>query len=462
MTDLDERLRHELRVHAEAAHPSADLPSALGVAVSRRQRRRSRLVAATAVVLVAALVGAALLIRAGDEDSTRVVTGPNPPAGTPGAWTPMPDGPLSPRTDALAFTVGDEVLIFGGGPRCPSNARCGPQSWSGLTDGAAYKPSTGEWRRIADMPRPLDRASGTVVGDQLYLWGQLACPPRANCPSTYLNTFTSYDAGDDTWTDRVLPDGVLRTDEPPGLAADGAGILAFNPAGSVVNPDVFDAAAATSMPDFVFDPATDEWTTIPDDPLRPSADRAVVPHDGDLYVFSQSARPEDRAPGYVVAAYEAAVLRSGSDSWEPLPDSGVFGAKGFGWHLVGDDIVTPAPPLPADAPNGPSDDISWVSEGAILDTRSDTWVGLPQPQTGYPGLLGSAPLGTVAGDRLILALGFVFNLATDTWTPLPALPAAVGDDGVASAWVGDQLIVWGGADRAGTESSAGAIWTAAG
>ncbi len=459
MTDLDERLRHELRVHAEAAHPSADLPSALGAAVGRRQRRRSRLVAATAVVLVAALVGGALLIRAGDEDSTRVVTGPNPPTGTPGAWTPMPDGPLSPRSDALAFTVGDEVLIFGGGPRCPSNARCGPHSWSGLTDGAAYKPSTGDWRRIADMPRALDRASGAIVGDTLYLWGQYACPPQANCETGFLNTFVAYDRGDDSWTDLPLPDGVLRTDEPPGLAANGDQIVAFNPLGTAGNNEVFDSDTA-AMADYEFDPLSSSWTTIPTDPLRPSTERAIVPHDGDLYVFSQSARPEDRAPGYIVSYEQVAVLRSGADTWERLPDSEVIGASGFGWYLVGDDIVTPGPPLPSDAPNGPTDDYSWFSTGAIFDTRTESWRELPQPQTGFEAAFRRPD--TVAGPRHVLALGLVLDMEAETWAPLPAVPGGFAADGSSMAWVDDQLIVWGGADRAGTESSAGAIWTAPG
>ena len=86
MRDLDERLRRELHDRAGESHPSARLPAAMGAAVARR-RRRGRLTAMTAVFVLAALAGSAFLLRGGEDDSTRVITGPNPPAGTPSTST---------------------------------------------------------------------------------------------------------------------------------------------------------------------------------------------------------------------------------------------------------------------------------------------------------------------------------------------------------------------------------------
>ncbi len=441
MPDLDERLRRELRAHAEAAHPSADLPSVMGAAVGRRQRRRSRLVAGAAVVVVAALVGAALLVRAGDEDSTRVVTGPNPATGTPGEWTPMPDGPLSPRSDALAFTVGNEVVIFGGGPGCPPADSCGPQSWNGFVDGAAYDPAARSWRPLADMPHALDESSGTVIDDRLYVWGQFYCPPQANCPGESLDTFTSYDAGEDEWTDLPTPEGVETespSGEPPTLTSLGERLV------------LTQVDATTGSTDRVYDPATNVWSDLPVDPLRPGHDRMMATDDeGDLYLFST---PAGGAP------FDVAVLRAGASEWERLPASDVDPQQfdyQYRWYTFGDTIIWPSP-----SQSPPRDDgFPGDPPGQRLDTRADTWSDLPASDAG-PGFR-TVP---VAGTNHVTAGGLVLDLTRDAWVPLPE-PDGASENGSA-AWVGDALVMWGGArlpdgdDVGGYDQDTGAVWTA--
>ena len=126
----------------------------------RHRRSRRRLVAG--IVVLAALVAGAIAVRAGGEsDSTPVVN--QPPALTPGQWTPIPDGPLVHRSGAVAFTVGDEAFVVGGRyhANCPAGGDCAADH--DLTNGAAYNLDTGRWRSIADAPMPIVGASTAVI-----------------------------------------------------------------------------------------------------------------------------------------------------------------------------------------------------------------------------------------------------------------------------------------------------------
>lgn len=438
MPELDDRLRTELHERAGVAQPSADLARVMGAAVGRR-RRRGQALAATAMVALLAMVGGALLIRAGDEDSTRVVTGPNPPTGNPGEWTPMPDGPLSPRSDALAFTVGDEILIFGGGPACPPSAFCVPRSWNGHVDGAAYEPAALTWRPIADMPHTLDDASGTVIGDRVYLWGQYYCE-GANCDGESVHTFTSYDAGKDEWTQLPLPDGF----DADGSSGEQPTITALSGKIALAQVD----ADGTST-DRLFDPDTNDWTDLPIDPLRPGHDRMMAADgEGGLYLF---ATPAAGSP------FDVAVLRAGATAWERLASSQVDPQRfdfRYRWYPVDGTFIWPSP---SQAPPS-DDDFPDPPPGEQFDTRTGTFAELPASQTS-PGF-ETVP---VAGTRHIAAGGLVFDVAAGVWSQLPE-PDDWSRDG-AAAWIGDALVVWGGTnpDAEGFDvydTDTGAVWTA--
>ena len=105
----------------------------------------------------------------------------------------MPDGPLSPRDSALAFTVGEKVLILGGRaePGCPAGADCAAPQGPPLTDGAAYDPSSRTWRPIANTPDPILSASGAAIGDQLYLWVTAPCPANTGCTTSHMMEWIS-------------------------------------------------------------------------------------------------------------------------------------------------------------------------------------------------------------------------------------------------------------------------------
>lgn len=442
MADVETRLRRELGERAQDLRPAGGLPSAMGRAVSRR-RRRDRLVLGAAVVALLALVATGVVLRlAGDESSTPVVTGPD---GGAGQWIPMPESPLSPRTRAMAFTVGDEVLVFGGNPV----ADCPPEPDCWLLDGAAYDVGTGEWRSIADqapgwLASGTGYASGVVIGDRLYVWLETDCSgPAEDCFSAHGGAFLSYDVGDDRWTELAYPYD-LTFETPLSLTLVGDRIVAYQTDASV---PLRDPGAGNTTSEVAYDPAADSWSPLPVDTLRPSSDRTMVGHDGDLYLFATT--PE----GAGTPSTHAALLREGADTWEEIPDPP--GPTQFGWYLVGDLIVSPSPG--PDLPSPPV--LAEAPVASVLDTSTDTWVDPPTPPApaGGPGP-ALTNLGIVAGPTLVNAFGQVLDIDAGTWTSLPT-PTTFAHEGQAAAWVNDTLVVWGGQSADGEASAAGATWT---
>ncbi|MBL8775170.1 MAG: hypothetical protein JNK12_04540 [Acidimicrobiales bacterium] len=436
MTDTRQALRRALSDQTATVDLSPSFADRVGDATARHARRRRRTARVVAVAVVAVLAGGAFVaLRAtGDSAPNRVVAGPD---GAPSeTWVSMPDGPLSPRDSALAFTVGDEVLIFGGRaePGCPAGADCIAPDDPPLIDGAAYDPGSRTWRPIADTPEPVLSASGAVLGDRLYLWATIPCPANADCTQATFETILVYDLREDAWSRLVYPDQPVA-----GLrfAAAGDRIIAYH------------SEAGVGVADLAYDPANNTWSELPVDPLQPGFDRVVVPHDGNLYLFSvptRASRPSPDDPGY----YQTTVLDAGATSWRRLPDSDLVGFSAT-WASFGDQIINPLPPAPAGTPG------RSFPPGAAFDTSTEEWAPLPEA----PAPTGPYhELGIVLGERYVASYGFVLDPLAGTWSDLPVPPDAA-DQGAAAAWVGDTLVVWGGTGDGATIDT-GATWTVGG
>lgn len=453
MPELEARLRDELTERAAGARPSVPLPEKLGGAV-RRRRRRDRLVLGAAVVAILAVIATGVALRlGGDEGSTPVVTSPD---GGAGQWVPMPEGPLSPRTMALAFTIDDEAYLVGGQLLCPDGTDCAVQA---AVDGAAYGTANRTWREIADLPVGLTQASAVVVGGRAYVWGEyiegVPCPAGGGCSS---DTFLVYDPGDDSWTSLPLPsevgfdvNAIQAGEGPPRLTSDGQRVIAAARDTSVSGQDssavtelAYEPPVPACSPPGVGINCRSPWSELPADPLRPSTNRTFVGHDGDLYLLA----------GLPTESTQAAVLRSGTDTWERLPASPV---DGLAWHVVGDRIVSPSP---GPTSGVPPEVLVSAPPAAVFDIPAARWVD--PPALPYDADLHAAPslagLPIVAGPRLVSVAGLLLDLDAGTWTGL-AEPAGVAPEGQAATWVGDTLVVWGGQSDAGESSASGATWS---
>jgi hypothetical protein len=103
-----------------------------------------------------------------------------------GAWRALAEPPLTPRADHVAAWTGEELLVWGGHDGSFTYAP---------DDGAAYDPTTDTWRAIAPAPLPADAYEAVWTGDELVVLGggEAAVHGAAYVPAT------------DTWRAITVP-----------------------------------------------------------------------------------------------------------------------------------------------------------------------------------------------------------------------------------------------------------------
>jgi hypothetical protein len=217
-------------------------------------------------------------------------------------WKRLPDPPLSPRELPTGFWTGEEVVLVGGSdaPPCPPNASCGVPKTPPLFDGAAYDPDAGTWRSIADAPVAFSWAQPIVLGSTSYLWipGE---SPRPQAPSAFL----AYRIDDDSWDELSMP-----TEDPDAYSLVRAG-------GRIVAHSWGDEPR--EIPDLVFDPGSETWSELRDDPFSAGFDRMLVWEGEELLLFDHELVPNPGGDGEPVPLRGAALdLESGA--WRILDD----------------------------------------------------------------------------------------------------------------------------------------------
>lgn len=149
MTDVEGRLRRDLPALADALsgtkpgdgdQETDQEAGAAGGPAARPRGRRKLVLAACAALLLAA--GFVVNDRDGtDRTAVDAVDRSLAPEG-PGAWDVLPDAPIDPRAYPVSMWTGTEALFWAGSSLDRSFA---------YGDGAAYEPSTDEWR-VAPVP----------------------------------------------------------------------------------------------------------------------------------------------------------------------------------------------------------------------------------------------------------------------------------------------------------------------
>lgn len=358
-------------------------------------RLRTGLVATVAAALVLSSCGSAEVLSTGTSA-----------AGS--GWSVVAPSPLSARHDGAVVWVGDRFLVVGGAddPPCPPNASCAaPTGW--LIDGAAYDPVSDEWARIADAPTPVLFPSTAVVGDVLYVLSELGL---VNAPPAFL----AYDVSDDSWTTLPLPpDGNRR------LVAVGDVLF------SVQGSDEHEPAV-----DSWFDPATATWHPLPDDPLGPSYDRALVEVDGRVVLTAKDLAPDpggSAGPSLV----RLAELDPAMATWTVLPTSEVIGSDpvSVGGRLVFPDV--------GGADGGEVGNWGRVYPfGGIYDPATATWDALPE-------LTGTSSWPRVVVGDLVRVGDSLLDPVTLATTPIPEEPWGL-DDSPSLAGSPAAVLAWGG------------------
>ncbi|HWJ63342.1 MAG TPA: hypothetical protein VNS19_15335 [Acidimicrobiales bacterium] len=419
-----------------------------------------------AAVLVVALVAVVLVVRSDDGIVRTAQPGPpldgvpaptyvRDPLTEPEGWTAMADAPIRGRDDAITAWTGAELLVIRGNGAFSD----GGGGEAGRTDGAAYDPRADRWRRIADSPfeaRGSIMGADTVsawTGKELLVWG--GPEPRG----------AAYDPATDSWRDidvgpleaRVGMTSVWTGSEwivSGGIAH--AAVLSYE-----TEEDRADDVALTTGA--AYDPVTGVWR-----PITPAPDGRIEGQavwDGSAMITFGGyvpTRGDEPGPPAVAQAYDPV-----ADSWRRLAAPPFQDSTGAVW--TGTEVV--AIVAGATDAEGNREEVDPV---VTYDPEADRWTpvaGAPVPGTGtrggpetsianwiYPALVwtGTEVLffgtGFTNPEQPQPLEGFALDVASRTWRELP--PSGLTTRGGSStAWIGDQLLLWGGAAYTGYTSS---------
>ena len=364
------------------------------------------LVAASAAVLVSCGAGAPGGSRTGKA--------------APG-WERAGSPPLSARTDPVVAWTGEEVIVVGGntGWVCPPNADCMvPTDLS--SDGAAWNPTTGRWREIAEAPLPLlsgwscQPCSATVGGRVV-----------VDASTVERERWLAYDIAADSWS-RIAPPGV----EVDLVQKDGERIWALR------GTDVVS-----------WDPATGE--------VRVERPYDVAPRLDDPRLLLTRAGPVVTGFRYDDAAPDEPAL-----ALADLPSSAGWrrvttGQIGWFHAVVAGKVVGPES---GSADGGEVD--GWdrsYPQGGMLDPGTGVWEPFDVP--GPAGREGWSV--TAFGQTQLVTSGSFRDLAGDKEWTATGRPDSRLDSSLSVVWAGDRLFVWGGVDdEQGYDAPAGPeAWT---
>lgn len=388
MTDLQDRLGR--------LAPTVDPETGLaGLHRRIRDTRRWRRIAAgvvASVALVGAVASAVVVLDAGEESGTRVVTEPAP--GRPDiveGWEDVGAGPV-PAGFQLAgppVWTGDEFLWWG---------TIGGDRWVG----AAFDPETTQWRRLAAPDLNARRGASIVwTGSEMVLWGGADAGLGFDLSGDeYQSAAAAYDPEIDRW--RAIADAPMPPRQDAAAVWTGSRVI-------VVGGDRFEdldclgglrcrAGLQNRLDGAAYDPVADAWTAIQPSPEPVSAEATWTGQE--VLAFS----PRGDAVGY---AYDPEL-----DRWSALSDRTAEGgtldllfeaAGGIGftieeWGLTG-----------------------VRGEWFVYDRGDDVSRG--QGGARPPAATGCAPSAAVVGD-VIAVLGCgqaVYDPVTASWYDLEPL-----------------------------------------
>ncbi|QYG94536.1 hypothetical protein HC251_20285 [Iamia sp. SCSIO 61187] len=431
-----------LRQHLDRAASDVEAPPGLLSTIERRvvaQRRRTvalRLAGALVVVALAAGITLTVTNGADDQDGATVATDPSgttspappdasttvvppqPPGPVPtsGAWSPMADAPIAGRIDHMAVDMDGEVLVWGG------------DGFDGepRLDGAVYETATDSWRSIPASPLP---GGGSALG----VWtGSVALVLDWNGGTLALAAF---DPATDRWTRMADPPSSVSRDGIPSIAWAGDRLVLVSALGSR-------AQVAT------YEPATATWTEQADPPMVVGGFASDVVWTGSEVLFVGEASGADATSATtVVLAYDPA-----ADEWRTIPlgltddQRYATAAVWTGTHLLVGGGATPSG--------------TGLADAALLDPDTGVWTPLPDAPAPFSGNPFGTEVWTgtrfVAVFERPDGLGgtpVAFDITTGGWSQGPESDSPVGR--VPTVWSGDRVVVPLGGETSPTPDGVG-------
>jgi putative cell wall-binding protein len=334
-----------------------------------------------------------------------------------GSWEALPEAPIE-RINHSAVWSGEELLVWGGGER-PAD------------DGAAYNPTTEQWRDIPAAPVEPRWVHEAVWADEagvMIVYGGGEGPDHlADC----FDDGALYDPATNSWD--ALPTNPY-SDAGCGISLVWTGtemlVWGGNPGGTGVPAPVNTGAA--------FDPATNEWRPIPANPIGARSGHATVWTGEQMIVFGGTDMEQEQRG-------EAAAYDPDADEWTelPAPPIGPRTAMASVWHGAEAVFI------------GGSVNGDRLSDGAAYDPVGDDWREIPE----LPGT-HTQPIADMSDIGLVLVVGgerqpvdepaaAAWDPTAHEWMTLAPIPGGFRQNHTVT-WADDQLLVFGGQDADGT------------
>jgi N-acetylneuraminic acid mutarotase len=232
-----------------------------------------------------------------------------------GRWVPLAPLAAGPRQELPAVELGGQIYAIGGFDALSRT----------VATVEAFDPQQNRWRRVADVPQPMNHANAAAVLGKIYVVGYLDAGFRG------VGRVFEYDPASDLWTE--------RTPMPAGTERGASGTAVVDGRIYVVGGSRGRAVADAS----VYSPVSDSWTVLPPlptarDHLAAAAIGRVVyaasgrngPNTAALEAFNTETRVwTPRAPiptargGIAAAAFEGRLYVFGGEGNAAEP-SGVF------------------------------------------------------------------------------------------------------------------------------------------
>ncbi|KAK8104013.1 galactose oxidase [Apiospora kogelbergensis] len=315
-------------------------------------------------------------------------------SGAESHWETLPSLPLGPRQEDSVAALGTDVYILAGITSAAPNATAYPS----LHLVQAYCTKSRAWRRVADVPMPLNHAHLAAAGaGKLYILGSLT----GDGPFTPTGVGYVYDAGADAWT--RLSGGDLPTGLERGAGAVGVWRDRFiMVAGGMVYNNPFTGIQNTVADVSVFDTQMGVWLPRGDWPALPDGGR-------------------DHAGGAVV----------GDTMYV------VGGRRNGGINVKGDVFALDLGASPQAR--------RWVAKAGMLTPRGGLMAAAVDGKIYTFGGEGLETQG--AGPSGVFDDVEVYDTETDSWEKLPAWPAP--RHGTGAAVVAGKIYMPGGANMTG-------------
>jgi N-acetylneuraminic acid mutarotase len=424
MLDLEDELRALLHERAETAPAAADLEARIDgrLRAKARARRVAAVAITTAVIVTAALTTDAFVARGHDGPSLHVVPGPAtqpittraPVVVAPGAWATIADPPMT-GAFASVWTGTHLVVAF----RAPDLLRF-----------ASYDPAHDAWTTLPDPPveiqAPLsDEPTFAWTGTTVLVWGYENHNPGDTSGGTH--RLLELDPTTRSWR---------RLADPPVQS-----LIDVHPIWTGHELVVWGGAYGASTPaqGAAYDPVSNRWHGIATAPISIRSDPTIVWTGTEMIVWGGAvADAEGRRPLTAADQLEGAAYNPATDSWRPLPSSGLPTMQFAVGAWTGRELVVFGEPVTGTTDLGAAYDPATNRWRAIAATTlsqreqtSSTWTG--HELIVWGGFFQGGPF----------ADGAAYDPGTDRWHPLTPSPLSARFDAT-MGWTGQLAIVVGG------------------